>query len=405
MPWKRTEPMTEKEHFVTLAQTGRFTVGELCADFGISRKTSHKYLKRYRSEGFEGLHDHSRRPKSSPNATVKSVEALILKERRKHPTWGPKKIRDLLIKIHGIERPPRESTIALVLSRHGLSQKRKRKVGVHRVRPEHLTEPTRSNEVWTVDFKGWFTLKDGQRCDPLTVCDRYSRYIICCHGCANQQFKGTLRVFKKLMRHHGLPEIIRVDNGTPFASVALGGLSQLSVWWIEQGIRVEFMTPASPQENGSHERMHRDLKAEATKPPSKNLPAQRKRLERWRHEYNNDRPHESLDMLRPAEIYRKSARRLSEKYKIRYPQSYKVVRASGSGHISHKGSSFYMSEVYAGCRVGLFLNDKGVTEVYYSNMHLGNLEFDCTDPYRPNCLIIKPDQTPNVSLPSKAKRK
>jgi len=185
---------------------------------------------------------------------------LILKERRKHPTWGPKKIRDLLIKIHGIERPPRESTIALVLSRHGLSQKRKRKVGVHRVRPEHLTEPTRSNEVWTVDFKGWFTLKDGQRCDPLTVCDRYSRYIICCHGCANQQFKGTLRVFKKLMRHHGLPEIIRVDNGTPFASGALGGLSQLSVWWIEQGIRVEFMTPTSPQENGSHERMHRDLK-------------------------------------------------------------------------------------------------------------------------------------------------
>lgn len=291
MPWKETDPMTERERFAALAQTGRFTVGELCRDFGISRKTGHKYLKRYRSEGREGLADRSRRPKNSPNATVESVEALILKQRLKHPTWGPKKIRDLLIKVHNIEQPPHESTIALTLSRHGLSQKRKRKNGAYRVRPEHLTEPTRPNQAWTVDFKGWFLLGDGQRCDTLTVCDRYSRFVIACRGCFNQQFKSALRVFKKLMRHYGLPEIIRVDNGTPFASKSLGGLSQLSVWWIEQGIRVEFMTPASPQENGSHERMHRDLKAEVTQPASKNMAAQRKRQERWRHEYNNEHPH------------------------------------------------------------------------------------------------------------------
>ncbi len=292
--------MTEKERFVILSQTGRFSVSDLCADFGISRKTGHKYLKRYKSEGLAGLKDRSRRPQYSPNATIESVESLILKERRKHPTWGPKKLRDLLLKVHGIDSPPQESTIALVLSRHGLSQKRKRKVGVHRVRPAHLTEPTRPNEVWTVDFKGWFILKDGQRCDPLTVCDRYSRYIIACHGCPNQQFKGTLRIFKRLMRYHGLPEIIRVDNGTPFASIALGGLSQLSVWWIEQGIGVEFMTPASPQENGSHERMHRDLKAEATKPPSKNLRAQKKRSDRWRHEYKPGAPSRGFGHATPS---------------------------------------------------------------------------------------------------------
>ena len=261
--------MLEKERFVTLAKTGRYTVSELCKDFGISRKTGHKYLQRYEAEGRAGLKDRSRRPKSCPNATGDGIETLILYERRKRPTWGPKKIRDRLLKDHKIERPPQESTIALILSRHGLSQKRKRKIGVHRIHPEHLTEPTRPNEVWTFDFKGWFALQDGQRCDPLTVCDRFSRYVICCHGCANQQFTNTLRVCKKLMRYHGLPEIIRVDNGTPFASCALGGLSQLSIWWIEQGIQVEFMTPASPQENGSHERMHRDLKAEATKPPSR----------------------------------------------------------------------------------------------------------------------------------------
>ena len=397
--------MSEKERFVILAKTGRFTISELCKDFGISRKTGHKYLQRYGSEGRDGLVERSRRPKSSPNATADSVEDLIVSERRKHPTWGPKKIRDLLLKIHGIERPPRESTIALVLSRHGLSQRRKRKPGAYRARPEHLTEPTRPNEVWTFDFKGWFLLQNGQRCDPLTVCDRYSRFVIGCHGCANQQFKGTLSVCKKLMRHHGLPDIIRVDNGAPFASIALGGLSQLSVWWVEQGIRVEFMTPASPCQNGSHERMHRDLKAEATKPASKNLSAQRKRFERWRSEYNYDRPHESLDMLRPSEIYRKSSRRLGEKYKMRYPDGYEVKRVSGSGHISYGGSNFYLSEIYSGCRVGLFENDDGITELHYSNLHLGNLEYNFGDPYRPGPGVARPQNRPRQPRPGKAKRK
>ena len=333
------------------------------------------------------------------------MEKLILSERRKHPTWGPKKIRDLLLKIHGVERPPHESTIALVLSRHGLSQKRRRRPGAYRVRPEHLTEPTRPNEVWTFDFKGWFLLQDGQRCDPLTVCDRYSRFVIGCRGCANQQFKGTLSVCKKLMRYHGLPDIIRVDNGSPFASMALGGLSQLSVWWVEQGIEVEFMTPASPYQNGSHERMHRDLKAEATKPSSRNLAAQRKRLERWRCEYNNERPHESLDMLRPAEIYLKSSRRLGEKYRMGYPDGYEVKRVSGSGHISYKGSNFYLSEIYSGCRVGLFENESGVTELHYSNLHLGNLEYSFDDPYRPGAGVVSPKKRPRQPQPGRTRKK
>ena len=223
MPWKETDVMTEKERFVILAQTGRFTISELCLDFGISRKTGHKYLQRYEAEGRAGLAAQSCRPKSSPLATAEAVEKLILKERRKHPTWGAKKIHDLLLKVHGLDNRPHVNTVNNVLSRHGLTQKRRRKAGLHRVRPEHLTEPTRPNEVWTFDFKGWFTLGNGIRCEPLTVCDRYSRYIVGCKGQPNQQFKGTLRTCKKLMRHHGLCDIIRVDNGTPFASVALGG--------------------------------------------------------------------------------------------------------------------------------------------------------------------------------------
>jgi transposase InsO family protein len=399
MPWQQTESMTEKERFVTLAQTGRFTITDLCADFGISRKTGHKYLCRHESKGRVGLNECSRRPRTCPSVTATEVTELVLKERRKHPTWGAKKIHDLLLKVHGLDDRPHVNTVGNILSSHGLTKKRKRRSGVHRVRPEHLTVPTRPNEVWSFDFKGWFTLGDGTRCDPLTVCDRFSRYLVACHGQPNQQFKLTLGTCKKLMRYHGLPEIIRVDNGAPFASIALGGLSKLSVWWIEQGIRLEFTKPGSPQDNGSHERMHRDLKAEATKPASSNMAAQKKRFERWRKEYNHERPHEALGMLRPFEIYHPSARRLGEKYKMRYPEGFEVKGVSDSGHISHRGSNFYLSEVYSGCRVGLLENLQGVTELHYANLYLGNLEFDGKETWRPKALIIKPTEEPRASKP------
>jgi transposase InsO family protein len=399
MPWKTTDVMTEKERFVMLAQSGHFTLTDLCADFEISRKTGHKYLSRYAADGRLGLSERSRRPKTCPFITSDAVEQLILEERRAHRTWGPKKIHDRLFTVHGLSDRPHINTIHNILNRHGLLKKRKRKAGVHRVRPDELTQPSHPNEVWTFDYKGWFTLGNAIRCEPLTVCDRFSHYIIGCKGRPNQQFKGTLRSCKKLMRYHGLPEIIRVDNGTPFASVALGGLSQLSVWWIEQGIRVEFTRPGCPQDNGSHERMHRDLKAEATRPASANMAAQQKRFDRWRHEYNHDRPHESLDMLRPAEIYHTSSRRLGENDKMRYPEGFQIKRVSGSGHISHMGSNFYLSEVYAGCRVGLFENLEGITELHYANLHLGNLEFDAKETWRPKVLIIKPKQEPRASRP------
>jgi len=399
MPWNEIDVMTEKERFIALTQTGRFTTTELCADFGISRKTGHKYLRRYQTDGRKGLHDRSRRPKKSPLMTGPVVEKLVLLERRKHPTWGPKKIHDLLLKVHGLENRPHINTIHNILNRHGLTRKRKRRPGVHRVRPEHLTQATRPNEVWSFDFKGWFLLGDGTRCDPLTVCDRYSRYIVACRAHPNQQFKGTLSACKKLMRYHGLSEVIRVDNGSLFASIALGGLSQLSVWWIEQGIRVEFIRPGSPQENGSHERMHRDLKAETTRVASRNMRAQQKRFDRWRHEYNHARPHESLDMLRPAEVYRDSSRRLGEQDKVHYPQGFEVKRVSASGHVYYRGSNFYLSEIYAGCRVGLFENLEGITELHYSNLHLGNFEFDSREIWRPKSLIIGPNEKPRAAKP------
>lgn len=377
MPWQNLTPMEEINRFVVLAQSGRFTVTDLCEQFGVSRKTAYKHLERYACEGLAGLRTRSHRPHRCPHRTAEAMEALILAERRRHRTWGPKKLQAVLELKYGIERPPACSTIAELLRRHGLSVRRRRRPGAFASAYEGLTIPTQPNHVWTVDFKGWFTLGNQQRCDPLTVCDRYSHYVLACEARPNQQFKGTLRAFRDLMRHHGLPEIIRCDHGSPFASNGLGRLSSLSLWWIEQGIEVEFTRPASPQDNGSHERMHRDLKAEATQPPSVNLAAQQRRFARWQHTYNHERPHEGLDQQPPAEFYQPSGRRLGENDKpLAYPASYEVKVISDSGHLAHEGHNYHVGEAFAGKRVGLQHQPAGPPELYFANVHLGHLAFD-----------------------------
>ena len=377
MPWQNLTPMEEINRFVVLAQSGRFSVTELCEQFGISRKTGYKYLERYAAHGLAGLTPRSHRPHHCPQRTEEAMAALILAERRLHRTWGPKKLHMVLERKHGVESPPACSTIAGILRRHGLSVRRRRRPGAFAAGNDGLTVPTQPNHVWTVDFKGWFLLGDGQRCDPLTVCDRYSRYLLACDALPNQQYKGTLHAFRALMRHHGRPEIIRCDLGPPFASLGLGRFSSLSLWWLEQGIDVEFMHPASPQENGSHERMHRDLKAEAIKPPSANLAAQQRRFGRWQHTYNYDRPHEALDQRTPAEFYQPSARRLGENDRpLVYPADQEVKIVSASGHLAHGGRNYHVGEAFAGKRVGLKLAADERTEVHFANVHLGHLAFD-----------------------------
>ena len=387
--------MDEMIRFVMLAQSARFTVSELCEQFGISRKTGYKHLDRYAANGLKGLALRSHRPHQFPQRTVAAVEALIVAERELHRTWGPKKLHKVLEVKHGIGSPPARSTIGEILRRHGLSVERRRKPGMYVALNDGLTVPRRPNHVWTVDFKGWFVLGNGQRCDLLTVCDRYSHYLLACRACPNQQFKGTLQAFQALMRQAGVPEIIRVDHGTPFASIGLGRLSSLSIWWIEQGIAVEFTRPASPQDNGSHERMHRDLKAEAITPPSANNAAQQRRLERWRYTYNNDRPHESLDQQRPCEFYQPSLRRLNENDKpLVYPADCEVKQVSSSGFLGHEGKSYHVGEAFANKRVGLHLNAEGQTELYFANVRLGNLAHGSAGRFRPSAYIAPPNHNP-----------
>jgi transposase InsO family protein len=387
--------MEEKLRFVNLAASGQFTITELSADFGVSRKTAYKYLRRYAAHGVRGLDERSCRPHHCPQRTAAALEQRVVVARKRHPTWGPKKLYDVMERADPQTPPPARSTIGAILQRQGLSQTRRRRPGVFQRRPSTLTEPTHPNLVWTVDFKGWFLLKNGERCDVLTVCDRFSRFLLYCQVRPNQQFKSTLRAFKALMRRHGKPQIIRVDNGAPFASLGLGGLSKLSVWWIRQGITVEFTRPGKPQDNGSHERMHRDLKAEVTQPPSANRRAQQRRMDRWQYGYNHERPHEGNKMQRPAELYHRSQRRLREHDNlVRYPATHVVRQISTSGHLYHEGHNYYVGEAFADAKVGLFVNQAGRTELFYANVHLGNLHYDPAARFRPPASIGPPDQKP-----------
>jgi transposase InsO family protein len=400
MPWKTITPMEEIARFVMLARSDRFTITDLCAQFGISRKTAYKHLERYAAEGMKGLQPRSHRPHAFPQRTDEAVEALVVAERRRRRTWGPKKLQRVLEVKHGIESPPACSTIGEILRRHGLSVRRRRRPGAYPAVDHGLTEPTQPNHVWTVDFKGWFLLGDGQRCDPLTVTDLYSHFVIGLKAQPNQQFKGTLHSFRGLMRQAGKPDVIRVDHGTPFASMALGRLSSLSVWWIEQGIDVEFTRPAKPQDNGSHERMHRDLKAEATQPSSANLAAQQRRFERWQYTFNYERPHEALDLQFPADFYQPSQRRFQEDDRpLVYPTDHEVKVISTTGFLAHEGHTYHVGEIFAGKRVGLHRNEHGQTELHFANVHLGNLHFDPDERYGPTASIRPPAAT------TKAQRK
>jgi len=385
MPWENVSPMEQKLEFVSLYGSGRFTKTELCREFGISRKTGDKWLNRYAQEGLKGLEERSRAPKSVANRTTEEVERLICAGKRKHPTWGPKKIRWLLETKHGLENPPAISTVGEVLKRHGMVAEKKRRGGVFKVERGTCTPPEHCNHVLGVDFKGWFLTGDGERFDPLTVTDLHSRYLMRAEGLPQATTKWTQRAFRSMFRRYGIPEIIRVDNGAPFASMGPGGLSKLSVWWIGLGIEVQFSRPGCPQDNGSHERMHRTMKAECCKPPSANPWAQQQRVDRWRKEFNEERPHESLEMRVPADLYQPSARRLDERIKPRlYELGVKTQRVNTAGFIALNGGNCYVGESFGGVDVALEQNEEsGLFHVRYANVKLGVLEESPTARLRP----------------------
>ena len=379
MPWNNTPTTEQRLQFVTLANTDRYTISELCLEFGISRKCGHKWLERFAAGGAKALQDASRAPHSVPLRTSEMIERLVVGERRLHPTWGPKKLHAVLERKHGIEAPPAVSTLGEILKRHGMIQARRRRPGAFDVQRGDLTEALRPNQVWATDFKGWFYTLDQERCDPLTVTDLFSRYVIGVQALPQATQAWTRLGFTNLFRTHGLPEIIRVDNGSPFGSIGPGGLSKLSVWWISLGIDVEFIKPASPQENGSHERMHGTLKAECCVPASANGVAQQKRFDRWRKEFNTERPHEALGQRVPADVYHKSAVRLDDAIAVElYGPQEQTHPVSENGHVSWQGRAWHVGDAFAGQGVVFEPRENpSVVGVRFANLVLGEIGGEC----------------------------
>jgi len=313
MAWQETCVLDERFKFVSEVLEGSYSMSELCAAYNISRKTGYKWLERYNRYGLAGLNDMSRAAHNHPNALCQAMRTAILGIKYDFPHWGPAKIAYRLRKLNSNwSGYPALSTIGQLLKREGLVSSRKRR---RRATATHggLTTGTDVNDVWCADFKGHFSTADSSRCNPLTITDNISRYLLCCQHLKRMNYTLVKRQFERVFREHGLPVVIRTDNGTPFSSRGLCGLSRLSAWWIKLGIHPERIEPGNPQQNGRHERMHRTLKQETASGPASNLKSQQKRFDKFKFDYNQHRPHEALDMNTPSSLYKSSSRQFPSK--------------------------------------------------------------------------------------------
>lgn len=390
MSWKELTEVARRLEFVKLALQAQQTMSRLCRRFGWSRKSGYKWKRRFEEEGARGLRDRTRRPHRSPQQTAAGWLTRIRRLRRQHRSWGSRKLRARLGKQYPGQGPPSARTIGHWLRRMKLNVRgRRRSRRGPQIQPKGLTQARRSNQVWTVDFKGWFRTQDGRRVDPLTVRDMFSRYVLTIRLLADQKVGPVRREFRRLFGENGYPTIIRVDNGSPFASTGAAGLSQLSAWWTALGIRVEFIAPGHPEQNGAHEQMHRVLKAETTRPTSRHRRAQQRRTTRWVGDYNAIRPHEGLQQRTPTEVYRAQpgpARRLA----LSYPRRWAVRRVRSNGQIKWRGRKRSMGEAFVGYPVGLKPSGPDQCTVYFAGLLIGELRESDLGGMRPARYVRRP---------------
>jgi transposase InsO family protein len=375
MPWKETKPMDERVRFIAELSSCRYSMTELCWMYGISRKTGYKWARRYGEEGLDGLKNRSHRPARSPSRTDARCEAALVEERRSHPGWGARKLLARLQRRQPDWPWPSASTAAVILKRHGLVEARRRRARRESPGKPHV-EATRANALWTADFKGQFRLGNHQLCYPLTVADRYSRFLLDCQVVPGTTYAATRRVFEKLFAEYGLPAAVLTDNGPPFAGyVSPRRLSRLAVWWIRLGIEPLHIQPGHPEQNGCHERMHRTLKAATARPPAADSPRQQARFDRFRNEYNTERPHEGIGMQRPQDLYRRSPRPYPSRLPpLEYPGHFELRRPNSRGAFRWQGQRLFISEVLHAETVGLEEVDDGLWSIYFGPVLLGRYD-------------------------------
>jgi len=369
MAWKEVDVFEQRCEFVLLASQVGANKSLLCREFGISRPTGDKWLDRYEEGGLKALQDLPRRPRHFRDETPGYIRDEVYRLRNEHPTWGGRTICAEL-RRQGVDSPCAR-TIDRLLKRAGFVKSSSRKKRVL-LPANEIVSPKAANEVWTVDFKGWWLTRDGKRCEPLTIRDEYSRYVLDIVALPGTKREAVKRSFERTFRRYGLPRYIRSDNGSPFACTrAVGRLSQLSVWWLKQGVTPNTIQPASPHQNGAHERFHRDMKRELQQSPAANLKAEQRRFDRWRRYFNEERPHHSLSMKTPAEVYKRSRREYKREVPLYvYPAGMDDRSVDRNGCLSIKNKHYFLSKALYGERVGLDSVD-GVTQIWFRDFLLG----------------------------------
>lgn len=375
MPWREMSVMDERMGFVVDFLRGEFTMAELCVRYNVSRPTGYALVARYQREGPSGLVARSRRPHTSPSATTTAVARACLELRRRHPDWGPVKLRDRLRLRAPDQAWPAASTIGGLLKRAGLVSRARRRRPIPTAAPLTSVMDT-PNAVWTIDFKGHFRTGDGIWCYPLTVMDGCSRYLLACAGLLQPRLTPTRAVLERTFREYGLPARIRSDNGSPFAAPsALARLSRLAVWWIRLGIVPELIQPGCPAQNGRHERMHRTLKRATARPPASSRVAQQRRFRAFVREYNDERPHAALGHVTPSMLYAPSTRPWPARLlPLDYPVHFDVRRVICNGRIKWHNRAVSVSSVLVGERVGLEEVADGEWALYFGPLRLGTLD-------------------------------
>jgi transposase InsO family protein len=355
---------------------GRLLDGEkmtdLCREFSISRVTGHKIWSRYQQDGLEAIKDRSRRPHFLARSTSNEIVQLILNLKRDRPTWGAPKIWSYLSKRNRTLKLPVESTVHAILDRHGLVKKRNKRSEVYKSVGTELTKSLAPNDIWCADFKGQFKMQNNRYCYPLTISDHFSRYLLSCEALESTKVGDAFLVFRDAFMEYGMPSSILSDNGVPFATKSLFGLSKLSVWWLRQGIQLQRIRPGHPEENGRHERMHRTLKQATTQPSGKNVLNQQEIFNGFVDVYNNERPHEAIEMKTPSELYAKSQRKFIEHLDdLEYPGYVRNARVAEVGTITVNKKRIFISEVFGGEVLGIKTVEEGINSVSFMDYEIG----------------------------------
>ena len=373
MPFVERNRLEQRVGLLADYDTGAFSVTELCARYGVDRSTFYLWWSRREAGAADWFADRSHAPRDCPHRTSSAEEAAVVAVRRRFPHFGPKKIRAWLASREPERSWPAASTMGDILKRAGLVSARRVRRRAVESEPQPIW-PSAPNMEWACDFKGWFRTGDGRRCDPLTVTDAYSRYLIDVR-IVDQTIATVLPVFERLFRDHGLPHAMRCDNGPPFGSDGAGGLTRLSAWWLKLGVRPHFIRPASPQDNGRHERMHRDLKAQTSRPASATLGAQQARFDQFRRHYNEERPHEAIDQVTPASLWRPSRRSMPERLQeVWYDANHDTRRVLASGDIKWRQDRVFIGEALAGELVGVVDGDDGCHLVRFCDADIGVID-------------------------------